>query len=95
MEQYSKFKKFQDDLKDSFKAKPNNGNIEIAIDFSDVSFEDKISYLRSNNVSNMQFIQEFKSNRDETVSNIFKRENLVFNQGKKFDEFIRDLFSQN
>lgn len=95
LEQYSKFKKFQDDLKDSFKAKPNNGNIEITIDFSDVSFEDKISYLRSNNVSNMQFIQEFKNNRDETVSNIFKRENLVFNQGKKFDEFIRDLFSQN
>lgn len=46
---YENFKKYQDDLKQTFKAKPAGGKIEIAIDFSNIPFEDNIHYLRGRN----------------------------------------------
>lgn len=91
---YSNFGKYKSDLVKSFKANPNNGNIEIAIEFTNIPFENKISYLRSNNQINMNFIQKFDSNREYAIEHIFEDEKLVLNQGKTMAELIYDIFSQ-
>ncbi len=94
LDEYSKFTKFQDDLKSNFKAKPNNGDIEIAIEFVDIPFENNIQYLRSNNADNMKFIHDFNQNRISVINNIFGNSDLILNQGKTIDELRRDIFSQ-
>lgn len=94
LEEYSKFTKFQDDLKSNFKVKPNNGDIEIAIEFVDIPFENNIQYLRSNNADNMKFIHDFNQNRISVINNIFENSDLILNQGKTIDELRRDIFSQ-
>lgn len=92
---YSNFAEYKSDLVKSFKASPNNGNIEIAIEFTNIPFENKISYLRSNNQINMNFIQKFNSEREYAINHIFENEKLVFNQGKTTAELIYDIFSQS
>ena len=94
LDEYSKFTKFQDDLTSNFKAKPNNGDIEIAIEFVDIPFENNIQYLRSNNADNMKFIHDFNQNRISVINNIFENSDLILNQGKTIDELRRDIFSQ-
>lgn len=94
LEVYSKSAKIQDDLKSKFRAKPNDGDIEIAIEFVDIPFENNIHYLRSNNSDNMEFIHDFNRNRISAINNIFENDDLILNQGKTIDELRKDIFSQ-
>lgn len=91
---YENFKKYQDDLKQTFKAKPAGGKIEIAIDFSNIPFEDNIHYLRGRNAENDRFISEFNERRDTLIKNIFQERHLSFNTGGDADTLVKDILSK-
>ena len=91
---YENFKKYQKDLKQTFKAKPAGGKIEIAIDFSNIPFEDNIHYLRGRNAENDRFISEFNECRDTLIKTIFQERHLSFNTGGDADTLVKDVLSK-
>ncbi|MCI1494646.1 MAG: DNA repair ATPase [Lactobacillus crispatus] len=91
---YENFKKYQEDLKQTFKAKPAGGKIEIAIDFSNIPFEDNIHYLRGRNAENDRFIREFNECRDTLIKTIFQERHLSFNTGGDTDTLVKDVLSK-
>lgn len=92
---YSNFKKYRNQLERTFKAKPADGKIEIAISFSNIPFESKIQYLRGRNVENDKFISEFDKDPDTVIDNIFSKRNLSFNHNGNENTLVNSVLSIN
>ncbi|MHA6973637.1 TrlF family AAA-like ATPase [Levilactobacillus brevis] len=94
LDAYENFKRYQDDLKQTFKAKPADGKIEIAIEFSNIPFEHEIQYLRGRNAENDKFISKFDKDRDTLINTIFNERDLSFNHNGDKDTLVKDVLSR-
>lgn len=92
---YSKFKEYRNELERTFKAKPADGKIEIAISFSNIPFESEIQYLRSRNSENDKFIREFDKDPDAVIDTIFSERNLSFNNNGNANTLVKSVLSIN
>ena len=92
---YSNFKKYRNQLERTFKAKPADGKIEIAISFSNIPFESEIHYLRGRNAENDKFISEFDKDPDAVIDTIFSERNLSFNRNGNENTLVKDVLSIN
>lgn len=91
---YKNFKQYRNNLKSTFKAKPADGKIEIAIEFSNVPFEHEIQYLRGRNTENDTFIGKFDEDHDTLIDTIFDERNLSFNNTGNKDTLVKDVLSR-
>lgn len=92
---YSNFKEYRNQLERTFKAKPADGKIEIAISFSNIPFENEIQYLRSRNSENDKFISEFDKDPDTVIDTIFSERNLSFNHNGNENTLVNSVLSIN
>lgn len=92
---YSNFKEYRNELERTFKAKPADGKIEIAISFSNIPFESEIQYLRSRNSENDKFIREFDKDPDAVIDTIFSERNLSFNNNGNANTLVKSVLSIN